>query len=66
MMGLPEGAQVQVRLGDLRQADEVCAAGNISKVTRDLRFDDVTPESHALPDRVRESNWRWAVTGPRR
>ena len=55
MMRLPEGAQAQGRLGDLRQADELCAAGNISKVTRDLRFDDVTHENRALSDRVRES-----------
>lgn len=50
---------------DFREADEVFMAGNISKVTRVSRFDDVAYSSHALSDRARESYWRWAATGPR-
>ena len=63
-----DGVEVQectLSLHDFRQADEVFMAGNISKVTRVSRFDDVNFKSHAVSDRAREIYWAWAATGPR-
>lgn len=63
-----DGVEVQectLHLDDFRAADEVFMSGNITKVTRVSRFDDVEYRSFAVSDRARELYWTWAAKGPR-
>ena len=56
--------ECKLSLQDIPQADEVFMAGNISKVTRVSRFDDVAYQSHDVSDRARGHYGQWAATGP--
>ncbi|MEZ5741479.1 MAG: aminotransferase class IV [Burkholderiaceae bacterium] len=53
-------------LDDFRQADEVFATGNISKVTPVTRFDERHYEVGPVARQVRELYWDWARSALRK